>query len=66
MYEYIEGLRVKMTASEDGESIYSVYGWNGRLLFQGTKPECQRYAVLYRAKVREHEERVTSSRAKVS
>ena len=62
MLEYIEGFRSVFTATVEGLDIYSIQGWDGRTLFQGSKEECRRYAKLYRTKVAEHEERVRSSR----
>ena len=65
MYEYIEGMRAKYTATVDGLEILSIYNFDNRLLFQGSRPECRRYARLYKAKVLEHEQRVRSSRREV-
>ena len=65
MYEYIEGMRAKFTATVEGVEIFSMYGFDGRMLFQGSRPECRRYARVYKGKVIEHEERVRSSRRQV-
>ena len=43
MHEYIEGLRATYHTSSDGKDIFSVHGWDGRVLFQGTLTGSRHY-----------------------
>lgn len=61
MFEYIEGFRAERTSKAEGQDIFSVYGWDGRMLFQGTRAECERYVRIHKAKVADHERRVRAS-----
>ena len=65
MLEYIDGFRAEHIVTIDGREIFTLKNWDGRTLFQGSRDEYQRYACLYKRKVREHEERVRSSRREV-
>lgn len=66
MTEYIEGFRVQLLGRFEGSEILSVQGWDGKVLFQGSRDECRRYVRLHRTKVADHERRIRETRREVS